>query len=426
MRDAGLALLAQLQALGHAEAVLLVHDGQPQAQEIHVGLDQGMGPHHQLGAGGGLLLGGFFLGRLEAAGEPGDGNAEGLQPGRELLVMLLGEDFRGRHESRLPAALDGLAGRQGGDDGLAAAHVPLQQALHGMGLGQVPGDLLPHPLLGPGELEGKLAQQLPRQGAGGIQPRRPLFPPRQVGPAQGQLLGQQFVELDAAPGRVAVVLQGKFIDPGGRRVQQSGAGSEGLQVQGLQLRLVQGVGQVGLGQGLADKLAQGGLGQAGSGGIDRRQGLGQGTPLLHRLVAGMDHLAAEEAAPDLAEDPQLAALVPGRFQLLDLTAVEIEEAQPQFPRVVLAAGHQLAPGAELDGDVGDPHLHLHRLVPGRLIDRHHRRLVLVAQGKMQQQIVARVQPQLAQLLLQGAGPLGWRLGGLGRPGLLFRQDGSAL
>ena len=51
--------------------------------------------------------------------------------------MLLGEDLGGRHDRRLPAVLDRLQRGERRDDGLAAADVALQQALHRVRLGEV-------------------------------------------------------------------------------------------------------------------------------------------------------------------------------------------------------------------------------------------------------------------------------------------------
>ena len=61
----------------------------------------------------------------------------------ELEVMLFGQDFRRSHQGPLPATGDGLQHGQGGDDGFAAADIPLKQPLHGVRLGQIGADFRP-------------------------------------------------------------------------------------------------------------------------------------------------------------------------------------------------------------------------------------------------------------------------------------------
>ena len=60
-----------------------------------------------------------------------DGDSQGLEPAPEILRMLIGEQFGGRHQRHLPAGLHGLRRRQGRNQGLAAAHVALHQPQHG-------------------------------------------------------------------------------------------------------------------------------------------------------------------------------------------------------------------------------------------------------------------------------------------------------
>ena len=72
--------------------------------------------------------------RRQAAGEPRDlARRSGSSQARELAVVLLGEDFGRRHDRDLIAVLDRLQRGERGDDGLAAADVALQQALHRVG-----------------------------------------------------------------------------------------------------------------------------------------------------------------------------------------------------------------------------------------------------------------------------------------------------
>ena len=160
------ALAAQRQALLHAELVLLVHDHQAQLGELDLVLEQRVGADGELrlacrdAFGGGLLV--LFL---QAAGQPHRRDAQRLQPVAQLEVMLLGEDFGGRHQRDLVAVFDGLQGGQRGDDGLAAADIALQQALHRVRLFQVVADFAQHFLLRGGQRKRQRLQQLLRMSA---------------------------------------------------------------------------------------------------------------------------------------------------------------------------------------------------------------------------------------------------------------------
>jgi hypothetical protein len=202
-------LLPQCQALRHAEAVLLVHHRQAQARKHHIGLDHRMGAHHQAG----LARGHHRQHRgarlaLAAAGEPGHLHAQRLQPAHQLAKVLLGQDLGGRHQRALPARVDGHRRGQCRDHGLARAHVALQQAVHGARPGQVGADLGHHALLGRRQCKGQVCQQAGVQAfMRGRQRRRSQQRTRGVGLGLRKLLGQQFLELQALPGRVAVVFQ---------------------------------------------------------------------------------------------------------------------------------------------------------------------------------------------------------------------------
>ncbi len=94
-----------------------------------------------------------------AAGErSGEQQRDVAQLGEELLeveVMLRGQDFGGRQHRHLIAVFDGDDGGFGGHDGLAAAHIALQQAVHGARRLHVVGDFAEDALLRAGGLEGQ-------------------------------------------------------------------------------------------------------------------------------------------------------------------------------------------------------------------------------------------------------------------------------
>src|SRR3546814_19215579 len=74
-----LALAGQRQALAHAEALLFVDDGQAQAKEFNVILDQRLGAHHQLPA----AVGGADRGLAAPLG--GQARSEGRRAGHECV-----------------------------------------------------------------------------------------------------------------------------------------------------------------------------------------------------------------------------------------------------------------------------------------------------------------------------------------------------
>ena len=141
---AGICLLAQGQALTDTEAMLLIDDRQPQLGETYSLLKQRMGADGQLRTAGGNRSDRLaFVLCFQTAGQPGDGNAQWRQQLRELAKVLLGEDLRWRHQRGLITIVDGLRSGQGGHDRFAAAHIALQQPLHGMRCGKLGGDFVP-------------------------------------------------------------------------------------------------------------------------------------------------------------------------------------------------------------------------------------------------------------------------------------------
>ena len=104
----------------------------------------------------------------EAAGQQLDAHVASGQESPDRHAVLLGQEFGGRHDRRLPA------GRHRGqhaverDRRLAASHVALEQAVHGDGSGQVRGNLAARPglLVGEGEREARPDACVDRLGHG--------------------------------------------------------------------------------------------------------------------------------------------------------------------------------------------------------------------------------------------------------------------
>ena len=219
-------LLPQGQALRHAKAVLLVNHGQPQPREVHLLLDDGVRAHHQrrLARFNGLQGGGALFFLLPAR-QPRHALAARLQQGRkplrELVKVLAGQNFRGRHQGALPARVHRHASGQRGHHRFARAHIALQQAVHGLGAGQIARNFFAHAALRRRQRKRQRRQQLLMQPARahmqrGRGQRRALLPRAPL----RKLLGQQLLGLQAQPGRMHALLQSGQRRIGRRLVQK--------------------------------------------------------------------------------------------------------------------------------------------------------------------------------------------------------------
>ena len=139
----GLALARQREPLVHAEAVLLVDDGERQVAERDVVLEQRVGADQQV-----ELADGEPLQRLVAllaalaAGQDGDAKPGLLGERRDGGEMLPGEDFGRRHQRGLAAGLDHGRGGEQRHHGLAGADVALQQPHHALRPRQIRDDVV--------------------------------------------------------------------------------------------------------------------------------------------------------------------------------------------------------------------------------------------------------------------------------------------
>ena len=138
----------QLEALHDSEAVLFIHDHQPQFGELHFLLDQRMGSDHQLGVALADVAANFTLAVfLQRSGQQHDPVSGILQNSPRGKIVLLGKNFGGRHQRDLVAIFHGNDGRLESHDGLARSDIALQQPPHGERLLHVLSDFLQHPLL---------------------------------------------------------------------------------------------------------------------------------------------------------------------------------------------------------------------------------------------------------------------------------------
>ena len=120
--------------VAHAEALLLVHHQKAQVLEAHVLRQQPVGADHQVAAAVGKLRqqpGGLPSG-AEAAEHP-DVHREAEKALQSRLVMLLGQHRGGHQDGGLLAVQHAFHHRPQGHLGLAVAHVPAEQPVHGHG-----------------------------------------------------------------------------------------------------------------------------------------------------------------------------------------------------------------------------------------------------------------------------------------------------
>ena len=149
-----LALGPQAGTLGHAEAVLFVDDGQPQARELHRLLDHRMGSDEYLHvARGQSVQHGLAPLAFHDAREQLHADGEALQKRLDGGEVLLGEYLRRGHHAGLEAVVDGDEHAHEGHQRLARAHVALQKAVHLPAAVHVRPDFVHHPLLRPGQFE---------------------------------------------------------------------------------------------------------------------------------------------------------------------------------------------------------------------------------------------------------------------------------
>ena len=135
----------------HAEAVLLIGDGQGRTAKDHIVFNESVGADEDRDLplaqffqhGFPLLFGG-------GAGEQGAGNAALLHQRLKGFVMLPGQKLGGSHQRPLHSVFGSQPQTGGGHHGFAAAHIPLHQAAHPFASRHVGKGLVYRPPLGAG------------------------------------------------------------------------------------------------------------------------------------------------------------------------------------------------------------------------------------------------------------------------------------
>ena len=160
------ALVGQRQPLLDAEPVLFVDDGKAQVGKGDRLLEQGVGSDGDgQRAGSQRRQGHATRAGTAAARQQADLHARGGQKGGQRFEMLLGQDFRGRHDRRLSAGVVCACCGQCGHDRLAAADIALEQAHHALAGGKVAADLRQRPALRARQREGQMRFYSPECGS---------------------------------------------------------------------------------------------------------------------------------------------------------------------------------------------------------------------------------------------------------------------
>ena len=343
-----------------------------------------------------------------ARDRPGEQNGLQIQRRdhlRERALVLLRQQLRGGHDRRLATRLDRLQHGERGDDGLSAAHIPLEEPVHRCGAAHVAFDVGPGAALAAREVEGESIEEGPRERGFGVEGDPLRFQP-QAGAGAGvqQLEEEEFLEREPAlrsrdPIDVRRAVQ---IAQGFGERRETEPAQPGVRDRLLIAEFGQQAGQV-----QSDDGAHLPVREPLRGRIDRedaaRRGPFAGRSAIvglsrqHRVLAGLKLRAVIEAHRPGRE--QQIALVdravqprPPRPRALDVPAV-VTDHGPKHP--------QLAPRRDdaLGDDAPDDRRVLAHPQPG---DRIHGRRVLVAV----RQVVEEVAPAVDAKLREPLGPPG--------------------
>ncbi|CCK09068.1 Transcription-repair coupling factor [Cronobacter sakazakii 696] len=156
-----LSFFPERQTLMHAKAVLFINDDQRQAIKLYLFLENRMcaDDHRNLAAGDGFLLRlacfSFLLAR-----QPAHFNPERREPVAEIVGVLFGEQFRGRHQRRLLAVRDRAQRGKCCHQRFARADIALNQPHHGNIQRHIALDFRHHAHLRAGGFERQRGEQL--------------------------------------------------------------------------------------------------------------------------------------------------------------------------------------------------------------------------------------------------------------------------
>jgi len=144
--------------LAHSESMLFIHNRQPQILEFNAALDKCVRSHHEPHRAVGETR--SDTGPIaRRRGQQVDIEGRVFKERRHRPGVLFGEEFGGRHQGRLVAALQHQPKRKRCDHRLAATHITLDQPGHGMRTIEIARHLIDDTLLGCGQFKG---HHLPR------------------------------------------------------------------------------------------------------------------------------------------------------------------------------------------------------------------------------------------------------------------------
>ena len=141
--------------------------------------------------------------RRHPPGEQQGLEPERREPAREVLRVLLGEQFRRRHQRGLEAGLDDVGGRERGDDRLAGADVALHEAHHRVRHREVGPHFPEDALLRGGQRIAGSGQQGPGERAVRANGNGRVTADRRAKLPERELLREQLLEGEAPLRRVA-------------------------------------------------------------------------------------------------------------------------------------------------------------------------------------------------------------------------------
>ena len=395
------ALVAQRQPLVHPEAVLLIDDGQAQIVEDHRLLHQRMRAHHHLRLARGHL-GQHLRARLAGhlAGQPGDANAQRLQPCPEIGQVLFGQQLGGRGQGDLLAGFHGQHAGQRRDHGLAAAHIALHQAQHRRRARDVLADLFEDALLRTGQRERQGLDQRFHQRAPPLQRRRPVLLQGQPLAPQAQVVREQLFDRQPALRRMRPQRQRGHVRIARRTMHGQQRVAQRRQSEAFEQRRGQQLQRARFRQALEclpDQFAQRRRAQPFDGRVDRVQRIAQRDVVrfAQHPVAGVDDLQPVLAGLGCA----VAAKAGAHRELRHLRRAEMEEPQHQRAMPFVAyrhPQHRAIAEAALDGF--HPPFDLRGHARLQQPDRRERRAILVPQRQVQPQVLHRHQAARRQFL----------------------------
>ncbi len=324
------ALLRQRQPLVHAEAVLLVDDGEREIVKRHFFLEQRVGADQQIDvAERQPVENALALAAALAPGQDRHAQAGGFRQRRDSGEMLAGEDFGRRHEGGLPPGFDDGGRRDQRHHGLAGADIALQQPQHALRAGEVGDDVVDRLLLRMGERIGQAFEDARAQAAFAGRAAAGLPAHMRAHQRERELAGQQFVIGEPRPRqalRQNVVRLGRPV----QMAQRGGEGGKALardpglvlpfgQIRQPRQRVVHRPPHIAGGQPLGQRIDR----------LDQRQ---RGEALLVHHAVGMHHL--QHAVVEFGGAGDVARLA-HRQQLLQVVAARVEIGQRDVAGVVV-------------------------------------------------------------------------------------------